>query len=406
MKDPAGATAPAERLEFIDSLRGFALFGVFAANLLIFSGILYLTDDQRAALFSSFDSLAYDAELLLVENKFMGLFSLLFGISFWLFLSRAIARGGSATGLFYRRIFWLFVIGLAHGGLLWCFDILRFYALWAVCLPLFVGMAPRLLLTLALICSVLVPALNAGAIAWFAAPSGSGAEADAMALSAFATGSYREVLLANWKYDWHLTYSVSQIGYQVSVFGRLLLGLFVARTFDLGNLENHRVLLRRVLLIGAPIGIIGSIVFAGEFFADVKHNPALAFARRLVVESGFLGMTLSYASGLGLLFLLPGWRRIIRWLAPVGRMALTWYLAQTVFGIWMFYGFVHGPALIGKVGPWALVAVCVGGFLLQVIIARVWLSRFRFGPAEWLWRILTYWKPQPLALNSRVEKIA
>ena len=406
MTDPAGATSPSERLEFIDSLRGFALFGVFAANLLIFSGILYLTDDQRAALFSSFDSLAYDAELLLVENKFIGLFSLLFGISFWIFLSRAIARGGPATGLFYRRIFWLFVIGLAHGWLLWCFDILRFYALWAVCLPLFVGVAPRRLLTLALTCSLLLPALNAGAIAWFAAPAGSGAEADAMALAAFATGSYREVLFANWKYDWHLTLSVSQIGYQVSVFGRLLLGLYVARTFDLGNLENHRVLLRRVLLIGAPIGIIGSILFAGEFFADVKHNPALAFARRLVVESGFLGMTLSYAAGLGLLFLLPGWRRIIRWLAPVGRMALTWYLAQTVFGIWMFYGFAHGPSLMGKVGPLVLVAVCLGGFLLQVILAHFWLSRFRFGPAEWLWRTLTYWKPQPLTLNSKAAKTA
>src|SRR5262245_43705836 len=138
MRESDKSTSVAERFEFIDCLRGFALLGVFWANLLVFSGISFLTNEQRVSLFKTpLDTFAYHFERFFIENKFMGLFSFLFGISFWLFIGRATSRGGSPTRLFYRRIFWLFLIGLAHGWLLWCFDILRFYALWAILLPLF-----------------------------------------------------------------------------------------------------------------------------------------------------------------------------------------------------------------------------------------------------------------------------
>jgi len=265
MKDVGGATPAAGRLEFVDSLRGFALFGVFWANLQIFSGIEYLTDEQRASLFHGrLDAIAYFFERFFIENKFMGLFSVLFGISFWLFLSRVSGRGGSATELFYRRIFWLFAIGSVHGWLLWCFDILRFYALWAVLLPLFVRTAPRRLLEIALATSVLLPALVAAVNAGLAHPMTATTDYDAMALAAFSGGSYGEVLKANWRYDWYLTLSIGQIAYQVAVFGRLLLGLYVARTFELGNLGGHRTLLRKVLLVGGLVGAVGSLVALEE----------------------------------------------------------------------------------------------------------------------------------------------
>lgn len=390
------STPVSGRLEFIDSLRGFALFGVFSANLLIFSGISYMSDEQRARLFTSpLDAAAYSLELFFIENKFMGLFSFLFGISFWLFLDRARARGDRGTGLFYRRIFWLFVFGLLHGWLLWCFDILRFYALWAVLLPLFVRTSPRRLLSVALSASILVPALISGARAWLLTPAPH-ADFDAMALAAFSSGTYREVLWANWQYDWYLTNSVGQIAYQLSVFGRLLLGLYVARTLDLGGLSTHRTLLKRVLLVGGLVGVAGSAVFEGTLLTVSVDGPLGPFARRLFVESGHLGLTLAYASGLALAFLAASWRPVIRTLAPVGQMALTLYLLQTAFGIWMFYGFAHGPTLMGQVPAASLAALSLTGFLAQIWLARVWLRRFRFGPAEWLWRSLTYWEIQPL----------
>jgi len=98
-----------DRVEFVDSLRGFALLGVFAANLLIFSGFTYMSEVQRAILpTAETDKIVYLLELIFVENKFMGLFSFLFGVSFWLFLSRVNMRGHDGTRLFLRRLGWLF----------------------------------------------------------------------------------------------------------------------------------------------------------------------------------------------------------------------------------------------------------------------------------------------------------
>ncbi|MCA1637794.1 MAG: DUF418 domain-containing protein [Acidobacteria bacterium] len=87
--------------------------------------------------------------------------------------------------------------------------------------------------------------------------------------------------------------------------------------------------------------------------------------------------------------------------APVGRMALTCFLLQTLFGLWLFYGFMPGPNLMGKIGPLWLILVWVSGYVIQVWFASFWLRHFRFGPAEWLWRSLTYWKIQPLRLAAR-----
>ncbi|MFN8547358.1 MAG: DUF418 domain-containing protein [Candidatus Eisenbacteria bacterium] len=393
-----GGIASEARLEFIDALRGFALFGVFWANLLIFSGLGYMGDEQRTALFGAHhDSIAYFLERFFIENKFMGLFSFLFGISFWLFLGRVRARGASPIVLFYRRIFWLFVIGAVHGWLFWCFDILRFYALWALLLPLFARMAPRRLLGAALVAGVLLPALVSGANVWLTHPVGDAPDYDAMALAAFSHGSFREVLEVNWRYDWYLTLDISQIAYQVAVFGRILLGLCAARSLDLANLESQRSLLRRILVAGGAVGLIGSTIFAAHLLASDPPRAPLVMLRRLLVEGGQLGLSLAYASLLGLGYLAPRSRRLVRALAPIGQMALTWYLLQTAFGIFLFYGFAHGPALLGQVGPAALATLCLVGFAVQLLLAHAWMRRFRYGPAEWCWRSLTYWKVQPLA---------
>jgi uncharacterized protein len=147
-------------------------------------------------------------------------------------------------------------------------------------------------------------------------------------------------------------------------------------------------------------GFAGSFVFAGNFLNSAAAGFWLAFLRRLVVEGGQLGLTLAYASALALASLAPRWSSLVRLLAPIGQMALTWYLLQTAFGIWMFYGFAHGPALMGEVGPAALAGLCLVGFGVQVALARAWMTRFRYGPAEWCWRSLTYGKAQPFRAGS------
>lgn len=397
IQTPTKTSGSGDRLEYVDTLRGFALIGVFLANLFIFSGFTYMTYEQRAVFLNhTLDSLAYWFELIFVENKFLGLFSFLFGVSFWLFLDRANKRGANGTQLFYRRIGWLFFIGAIHGWLFWCFDVLRFYALWALLLPFFLKVSRKTLLSSALFCAVLGPALISGFRSLLINPPASGSSIDAVALQTFSAGSYIDMLRINWQYDWYLTNSVSQIAYQLAVFGRLLLGLYAARTLLFTEMKRHSVLFRRLLIGGAIVGIAGNIVAAGQYLESSPGKFLLAFIVRFIAELGYLGLSMAYAAVLALLF--KRGRTCVRLLSPVGRMALTCYLLQTLFGLWLFYGFMPGPHLMGKIGPSWLIAMWVSGFALQIWFASAWLRRFRFGPAEWLWRCLTYGKVQPFRI--------
>ena len=400
MQPPTSRSA--DRVDFVDALRGFALFGVFGANLLIFSGFIYMTDDHRATLPTArVDHMVELMELIFIENKFMGLFSFLFGVSFWLFLDRARMRGADGIRLFYRRLVWLFVIGAVHAWLFWLWDILRFYALWGLLLPLFLRITNKVLLSLALFFAVLAPALIGGLRSLLIEPAAPREAINALALATFSSGGYGEVLQVNWLYDWDITFSVSQIAYQVAVFGRLLLGLYAARLLLHIELERHQKLFRVFVIGGAIIGIPFNLIIALRYFeSSVAGSFVVPFTRRLIAQSGYLALTLAYASALALLFQKYRWRRYLLMFVPVGRMALTCYLFQTLLGLWVFYGFMPGPDLMGTIGPTWLVPVWVIGYLAQVWLASVWLRHFRFGPAEWLWRSLTYWKPQSLRAGT------
>lgn len=182
-----------------------------------------------------------------------------------------------------------------------------------------------------------------------------------MALAAFSAGTYRDVLVANWRYDWYLTNSISQIGYQVAVSGRLLLGLYVARTLDLGNLTLHRQLLVHVLLIGGVAGITGSAVFAGDFLAGGARpcRRGTSAASRGGRESG-----------------------VDPCLCVGTRAAVSWRILTNRH---------RGARADRQDGAHVLSATdCFGNLLFY---------GFAAGPAEWLWRSLTYWRIQPFRVS-------
>ena len=386
-----------DRLEFVDVLRGFALIGVFGANLLIFSGYTYMSEAQLSALPSpNADAVIHALETIFIENKFMGLFSFLFGVSFWLFLERANKRGVKGTQLFYRRIAWLFVIGAIHGWLFWCFDILRFYAMWALFLPLFVKVSNRTLLSSALFFSFIAPGLISATRVLLIGPNVPDRSLDELALQVFAAGPYVDFLRVNWLYDWYLTLEWGQLSYQIGIFGRLLLGLFAARNLLFVDRSDHRRLYLMLMIFGSIFGIAGNVIMAGNYLpTPAAGDFFLTFARSFINQFGLLSRTLAYAAALALLFQKPWWGKLLSRLAAVGRMALTCYLMQTLFGLWLFYGFMPGPNLMGRVGLSWLVPIWIAGYLLQVLLCSLWLRYFRFGPAEWLWRSLTYGNLQP-----------
>ena len=109
-----------------------------------------------------------------------------------------------------------------------------------------------------------------------------------------------------------------------------------------------------------------------------------------------------YASTFSLLYLKPTWKRRLNIFAPVGRMALTNYLLQTIVSVLVFYGWGLGLSGRFHVGPTLYVVYWIALFTLQIHFSRWWLSKFRFGPFEWLWRSLSYMSWQPMRLDPRI----
>lgn len=390
---PLRPIAVAERLPELDGLRGFALAGILLANLPLFAGDPYMSDGQRAALPTApLDAVAHTWIELLVQNKFMGLFALLFGVGSTLQLARARAHGSSGLWLHVRRLCWLLLIGCLHGWLAWSFDVLRFYALWGLLLPLFDRLRQRALLSTALLVSVALP------IAWRIAlaalqPAAALAAVDVPqpgVLAAFASGGYGDVLVANWFYDWYLTFSPTHGPYQLGILGRMLLGTWLARYLLCTGMPSPTVL-RRLALCTLPLGLAGGAFQAGLLELPPPHD----IWRSVPVQIGTLSLTLFYLAAVLLACRTRLGARWLALLASAGRMSFTNYLLQTAFGLWLFYGFLPGPALIGQVGMAALVPLSAAVYAAQVALSHLWLRHFAFGPAEWLWRSLAYGAPQP-----------
>lgn len=409
---PVRASGPlpaAERIEVVDTLRGFALFGILLINITAFKapgGPAILGFDG-----GFLDQMVVWALILFVESKFFTLFSFLFGLGFGVQLLRASARGTPFVPRFMRRLVVLALFGALHVVLLWEGDILLLYALVGGLLLLFREVPTRTLLRWSL-WLLLVPlglyTLGFGALEVARTLPGSAAalrEADAAFLTAvaqervegaqlYANGSYVEVLVA--RVESYGATSFLLLSRVPSVLAMFLLGLYVVKRGVLEGLEAHLPLVRRARRWGLGLGLLTSlfVTLAWATLPPVSSLVVLFFNQAL---AGPL-LAVGYAAALALLARRPVWAARLAPLAATGRMALTNYLTQSLVCTLLFYG--YGFGLAGKVGPSVSVPLAVGIYALQVAFSRWWLRRFRFGPLEWLWRSLTYGRVQPLRLPA------
>jgi uncharacterized protein len=156
--------------------------------------------------------------------------------------------------------------------------------------------------------------------------------------------------------------------------------------------------MRRGLAWGLAIGVAceGVLVADEAFPALDAETWGAKVAESALWHAGVLALATSYVCGVVLLFRRHDWNRTLHLLAPVGRMALTNYLGQSVICIFIFYGV--GLGWYGRVGPTAALGITIAVFAAQAALSAWWLQRFRFGPAEWVWRSLTYGRRQPFRL--------
>ena len=410
----AGPAARSERIEVIDILRGFALLGILLVNMELFSQPVQQVIFDPKEWAGQADRLAVWGVRFFAEGKFYSLFSFLFGLGFALQIQRAEARGTSFVPFYLRRLFVLLLIGVAHAILLWVGDILVLYAIaGTILLLLFRRRAPRTLLTWMAVMfavTILISAALTGLVALaqlspeaaaevsksFAESESNMRAAAAKAAGIYSAGTFIEVTRQRLS-DLGFMYTYV-IFLAFNVLAMFLLGLYVGRREIFRDIAGHLPLFRKVLWWGLPLGIVGNGVYV--IFLEGVNRSEASWQSLVAVIGQTLGapaLAMSYMAAITLLVQHDAWRARLGPLAAVGRMALTNYLLQSLVATTIFYG--YGFGLFGQIGPAVGILFTLAIFTAQIPLSVWWMSRFQFGPVEWLWRTLTYLRWQPIRLT-------
>lgn len=382
----SGPTTARQRFDVLDALRGFALMGIALANFPEFGLWTFMSREAQEALpTATADHVVRFLQYMFVDGKFYTIFSVLFGIGFALILQRHSAR------LFYRRMMILLLIGFLHLMFIWSGDILMLYAAGGLLLPLFVRCREKTLLVIAAALILLPVALDiyqqtAGIDfaaplfeAWWRQAASSGITEDNFASWLRDADSYAGV----WEFlkqgaierMWEFA-----SGHRLpKVLGLFLIGYCIGRTRLFARLDELRPQLLLTLKLTAAIGLPTSALYA---WSATAGQPWGAAAHSLLYAVSVVPLGFAYMCAVSL------WLKPFRPLRWAGRMALTCYITQSLIGIFLFYGV--GLALGTTFGLVQIELTALAAFLAEVLLARLWLRRFRFGPLEWLWRMFTY----------------
>jgi len=394
-----------ERVATLDVLRGFALCGVLIANLYwAFSGRMWrLGPTPHGVIEHAADWI----EDIFVSSKAQTMLTFLFGFGFAAQLLRAQDRREPVMAVYLRRLAVLFCVGALHVTLLWWGDVTWGYAIAGFGLLAFQRASNRTRLIAAAILIFVpplvlwIPGFGPAVNSLFVTPADAGATfkafKDTLVSPRYADavrGDVRQALVFS---------AVIYASYFPWLVGRFLIG-YVAGTqrwFDHDG-ADHLALFRRMLrwgLAGAIAGTAWNIFHRTLDLAGYELTTAGSIAGQILHEVGLLGLTATYMAVIVLLMQRAAWRRVLQWIAPLGRMPLTTYIAQSAICAPLFYGWGLGWA--GHVRGPACLALALAILAIELALCRLWLSRFRFGPLEWVWRTLVYLKPQPMRLAPR-----
>jgi len=411
------------RIQSIDVLRGIALLGLPTMNIIHFSmpqaaymnPYVYQADAFMNHFIFSFLN-------LFADQKFMGLFTLLFGASLILLRDKNISNGADSSLIHYSRMFVLLLLGLFHFWFIWSGDILMFYAVIGIMLYPLAQLSPKALfwisgvfLALTLYC-VHIPNITPQAlgedgfadVSEFYAPSDAfieshgklmlGTYSQTMSvhraeeeLPPESTTQSEEELAQSFKAMWVF------VSFGLFIFCKMIcmitLGMALYKT---GVVQGNRTLsfYKTLAFIGISIGgivTISGLVYNYQRAWDIQSFFSYGM---LLKEFGSVLMTLGYV-GLFIYLLQKGILSLAgQFIARVGQMALTNYLSQSIICALLFYGI--GLGLYGSVSRLELIPIIIGIWIVQIVFSVVWLNHFVQGPVEWLWRSTSSLKLQPL----------
>jgi uncharacterized protein len=390
------------RYRILDSLRGIALLGICLANFPEFALYTFQKKEVVEAMSTAgIDRVIKYLQYIFIDGKFYTMFSILFGTGFSIIMSKSMQKGGSSLALFYRRMAILAVTGALHLMFIWSGDILLLYAVLGMLLPLFRNVSNRKLLTFSALL-ILFP------IVMDSVKAISGNRFDLSAPVVRATQHFNRwsgitddnfgVWLRDGKsYSDVLKFLVSGAFIRMQefiegnrifkVFGLFLLGLYIGRNRIYARLEENRIMLKKVMKYGFAAGLPLSAVYAWD---ALNAHPLGLVGHAAIYAASVVPLSLAYMSAVSLRSIAKKKHAVLDMLAAPGRMALTNYILQSVFGMFIFYGIGLG---FGATAGLAYVELTAAGvFLIQILYSRLWLRYMQFGPLEWIWRMLAYRK--------------
>jgi uncharacterized protein len=390
-----------ERIGALDAARGAALLGVLMIN---------LQSDFRASLFTQIlnfhtspgwaDRAVDVLNAWVFEFKAFTLFSFLFGVGVGVQTERLAARGMNPSRFFVRRFTALLAIGLFHMFLIWNGDILTLYAVCGLLLIPFLKVSARGLALAGSALIVVSPFLPFFGD-FFPTEAAMRAQAE-LATRVYATGSFREIMALRASEAVHFIAPLL-LNSLPRTLGLMSLGIAAWRGGALRNSPAQRKWLYALLVVGGGLGALTTTLQVWSKEADQPPPAALDW----LYPYSVILLAFGYGAGLWLWLYSPTNDRV-RWLprllAATGQMALSNYLAQSVIFSVLFYN--SGFGLFGRMGSAAAALLGMSVFAAQLVFSDWWLGRFRFGPAEWLWRSLTYGRRQPFRRTEDFDRLA
>ena len=423
----AGPVSAAERLLSLDTLRGVAVMGILVMNVYAFA--MPLAAYYNPLIMGGSDALNMGVWFfthLFFDQKFMSIFSMLYGAGVVMMMDRAEARGAAFAPLFYRRSAWLLLLGLLHAYFIWFGDILFHYALMGMAVFLLRRAAPK---TLIIVAGFMLPVALlfnfAGSfymeelqadVAGIEARLAQGATLDAeqqrkldewreirplfapndediAAEVAAYRGSYVDTLTQRAPFVAFMQLNLTLVFVVWRVGGLMLLGMALMKLGVLSGERSTRFY-RKLALVGygagLPLAVLSALLLEAHGFDPIyvaRFGGIPNYVGSILVAFGHIGAVMLVVKSGAL-------RAIVDRFAAVGRMALSNYLAHSLLMTSLFYG--YGLGLYADVPRLWQQALVVAVVALQLLISPWWLKHFRFGPAEWLWRSLSYRQRQPM----------
>jgi uncharacterized protein len=406
-------TSASERIDVIDILRGLALFGILAANMRGFSAPAQVYFNVDAWFKGHLDTIVQEWIYILVQGKFITLFSFLFGLGFAVQMERATARGRSVS--FYpRRLFVLLIFGLIHAWLIWWGDILIDYALTGFLLFLFRKAKPKTIAIWAIGLFSVGPIQRIALFVWqellhHGANQAGGGGGDAQLQQAIqhAISIYRDG--AFWPraqqrfWDWFSFASHMHFTIATYTMPRFLAGLWVWRTGVFHNLEAFVPKIKKIWVWALVLGVVFDVTAWTVFhFMDkgVKFPRGVGLVAGIMYQCTAPLMSTFYGCSVLLACRSSVWKRRLSPFGSVGRMALTNYILQSLICTYFF----RWTRLYGVAGPAFDLIPTVILYAIQVVFSVWWLQNYNFGPLEWIWRSLTYGLRPPMRKRQFVAE--